>query len=275
MVSSECAKMFAVLLDEEASVEVRDAALYCLITNTLRSRLKHRFSSYECYVPFTFDDALQEFFLYLRGDKTEVYSVFKKLKDHSAADSWLVSTFRNFISRKARHSVPQGPTIEHHISDITLDPIQEIQKSAMLPMMIAYCYQELPLVQRFVLLRMILSVLDRDRALPQKDVAMVLGISHVYYRVLGNRVKSFTMRVNEKLLSGEDLSLDSTALAMQKAMENRTIGWYELIAEYYSQTIEQFAQSEAIKALRCSYCKDSSAKILHDVLNPYYKSSLN
>lgn len=273
MVRAECTEKLAVLLDENAGIEVRDCALYWLIACALRPGMERRFRPYEGRVPFTFEDSLQEYFLYLRGDGPEYYSVLRKLKDRSSADSWLLSTFRNFLSRQSRDSAQSGPTTRRDISNIASESDQETQRITMLSTIISYCYQELPLVQRFVLLRMILSALDKDRALPQKDVAMVLGISHVYYRVLGNRVKSFMMQAKERLLQGEDLHLDSSGLSFQKAMERNAGGWYDLIAEYYSKTIDLFAQSAAINALRCSYRTSPSASILHDTEKPYLTSS--
>ena len=83
-------------------------------------------------------------------------------------------------------------------------PSDKLQK--VLSAMIAYCYQELPLVQRFVFMRMILTYLDRNRALPQKDMALVLGLSHIYYRVLCNRVKSFAVKTNSLSLLPKSLT---------------------------------------------------------------------
>ena len=264
---AECADKIAVVLNETASIEVRDEALYWVLVNALKDRLEKVFCPYEQAVPFAFDDALQDFFLYLRGTGTKAYSMLDSLRDSASADAWLISAFRNFISHQVRDaaqlditSVPYGP-------DICYNPNQEMSQITMLSTMIAYCYQELPLVQRFVFLRMVLTILDRNRALPQKDVATVLGMSHVYYRVLGNRVKSFMIQVKERLLHGEDLVLAESGLSMQEALESDFTGWYHTIAEYYSMTIAQFAQSESINALRSGYCDDSTGTLLHDT--PY------
>ena len=130
--------------------------------------------------------------------------------------------------------------------------------------MIAYCYQELPLVQRFVFMRMILTYLDRDRALPQKDVALVLGLSHIYYRVLCNRVKAFAMQVKGRILAGERLRLNMNALEMRNRLDADFSGWYDLLSFYYAETIAKFTQAEEINALRYSYATESSDMMLHD-----------
>ena len=130
--------------------------------------------------------------------------------------------------------------------------------------MIAYCYQELPLVQRFVFMRMILTYLDRDRALPQKDVALVLGLSHVYYRVLCNRVKVFALQVKGRILAGECLPLNMNALEMRNRLDADFSGWYDLLSFYYAETIAQFTQAEEINTLRYSYATDSDM-VLHDI----------
>ena len=87
MVDVDSAQLVAVILDEEMDIGARDNALYRVLTESLRPRLLRRFRAYEKRAPFAFEDALQEFFLYLRGDANNAYSVFRELKDASAADA--------------------------------------------------------------------------------------------------------------------------------------------------------------------------------------------
>ena len=259
----ESAQFIAVILDEEMDIESRDNALYRVLTESLRPRLLRRFRPYEKRAPFAFEDALQEFFLYLRGDGNDAYSIFRTLKDASAADAWLITAFRNFVSKKSRYGVH---AVVLDISDLSDCPPREqdnLQK--VLSTMIAFCYQELPLVQRFVFMRMILTYLDRDRALPQKDVALVLGLSHIYYRVLCNRVKSFALQVKGRILGGERLPLNRNASEMRERLDEDFSGWYDLLSSYYAETIAQFTQAEEINTLRYSYITDSPDMLLHDV----------
>ena len=258
----ESAQFVAVILDEEMDIEARDNALYRVLTESLKPRLQRRFRAYEKRAPFVFEDALQEFFLYLRGDGNNAYSIFRELKDASAADAWLITTFRNFVSKKSRYGVPAAAVDVSDLSDCPDCPQDKLQK--VLSTMIAYCYQELPLVQRFVFMRMILTYLDRDRALPQKDVALVLGLSHVYYRVLCNRVKAFALQVKGRILAGERLPLNLNALEMKNTLDADFSGWYDLLSSYYAETINQFTQAEEINTLRYSYATDSDM-VLHDI----------
>ena len=263
MENVESAKLIALVLDGEVDIEARDNALYGVLTGSLRPRLLRRFRAYEKRAPFAFEDALQEFFLYLRGDANNAYSIFRELKDASAADAWLITTFRNFVSKKSRYGVRAVAMDIPDLSDCSSRSQDEQQK--VLSAMIAYCYQELPLVQRFVFMRLILTYLDRDRALPQKDVALVLGLSHIYYRVLCNRVKAFAMQVKGRILAGERLPLNMNALEMRDKLDADFGGWYDLLSSYYAETIAQFTQAEEINTLRYSYCTDSPGMLLHDV----------
>lgn len=271
MVDVEFAEIFALVLNEEIDIESRDNALYRVLTESLRARLLRRFRSYEKVAPFAFEDALQEFFLYLRGDANNAYSVFRELKDASAADAWLLTTFRNFVSKKSRYGVYAVVGDIHDLSDCPDCPQDKLQNNPqdklqkVLSTMIAYCYQELPLVQRFVFMRMILTYLDRNRALPQKDVALVLGLSHIYYRVLCNRVKAFALQVKGRILAGERLLLNMNSLEMKDRLDADFSGWYDLLSSYYAETITQFTQAEQINTLRYSYCTDSPGMLLHDV----------
>ena len=167
------------------------------------------------------------------------------------------------MSKKSRYGVQAVALDMSGLSDCPTREQDNLQK--VLSAMIAYCYQELPLVQRFVFMRMILTYLDRDRALPQKDVALVLGLSHVYYRVLCNRVKVFALQVKERLLGGERLPLRMNALEMRDRLDADFGGWYNLLSSYYAETIAQFTQAEEITALRYSYATDSPDMLLHDV----------
>ena len=263
MVDVDSAQLVAVILDEEVDIEARDSALYRILTESLRPRLLRRFRAYEKRSPFAFEDALQEFFLYLRGDANNAYSVFRELRDASVADAWLVTAFRNFVSKKSRYGVHAVAMDIPDLSDCPDYPQDKLQK--VLSTMIAYCYQELPLVQRFVFMRLILTYLDRDRALPQKDVAMVLGLSHIYYRVLCNRVKGFALQVKGRILAGERLLLNMNALEMRNRLDADFGGWYDLLSFYYAETIAQFTQAEEINTLRYSYATESSDMMLHDV----------
>lgn len=258
----EFAENIALVLDEEADIEYRDNALYRVLTESLRMRFERRFRPYEKMAPFAFEDALQEFFLYLRGDENNAYSIFKGLKDTSAAEVWLLATFRNFVSKKTRNGVRAVDVDVSNLSDRPNCQQDELEKT--LSIMIAYCYQELPLVQRFVFMRMILTYLDRDRALPQKDVALVLGLSHIYYRVLCNRVKSYAMQVKGRILDGEKLPLNTEALEMRNWLDADFSGWYSLLSLYYAETIDQFMQAEEINSLRHRYSTGSKDMILHD-----------
>lgn len=261
MVNAESAKIIALILDQEVDIDSRDNALYKVLTETLRLRLQRRFRPYEKNAPFAFEDALQDFFLYLRGDDGNAFAIFRELKDASSADAWLIATFRNFVSKKSRYGVHAVAMDISNLSECHNGQQNEQQK--VLSTMIAYCYQELPLVQRFVFMRMILTYLERDRALPQKDVALVLGLSHIYYRVLCNRTKSFAMRVKGRILAGEKLLLNTKALEMRNRLDADFSGWYDLLLCFYDETINQFIQAEEINSLRYRY-SSARGRMLHD-----------
>lgn len=261
MAGFDCSEKLALVMDESVDTGVRDEALYWLITNALRLRLKRRFRPYERRVPFTFDDALQEYFLYLRGDPRAPYSMLRGVTDPSAAGSWMLSTFRNFVSKKARYGVPIAG---RDVSNIPETPDDNALKMASLSVIIAYCYQELPKVQRFVFLRMMLTFLDRSRALPQRDIATVLGMSHVYYRVLNNRVSSVVAAVKRRLANDESLPLGPDAAELRHRLSADSGGWYDVLAAYYDLAVASFAQAGEINALRYQFYEDSPGLILHD-----------
>ena len=96
--------MAAQVLDESADIAGRDEALYLVLSDILRKRLERRFRPYARRVSFTFEDALQDFFLYIRGDARAPYAVFQNIKDDSAFDAWILSSFRNYVSTSLDHN---------------------------------------------------------------------------------------------------------------------------------------------------------------------------
>lgn len=264
MVSGECAQKMAVVLDGKAEVASRDESLYYVLCNDLRPGLEHEFEPYADRALFTFEDALQDYFLYLRGDGPELFPYFGGLRDCKCIDSWLLSTFRNFINKKVRNTVKVATGDVSCLADDG-DGADIIEKRVgAVAVIIAYFCQELPRVQRFVFLRMVLSILDKDRALPQVDVARVLGMSHVYYRVLSSRVHSRVISARNQLMRGEMLPLNKKGRQMRDALKKDFHGWYELICEYYESTISEFEQADRINQLRYHYSPDREDHVLHD-----------
>lgn len=267
----EIAEEIALVMDKSADIQSRDRAMYRVLDGALRLGLSRRFRPNERQVPFTFEDAVQEYFLYLRGDERDAYPALRELRNLETAGAWLLATFRNFVSKKTRNGLQ---IVAADVPDRTADEAGEakygMDRVMVLATMVAYCYQELPPVQRFVFLRMILTFLDRNRALPQRDVAMVLGVSHIYYRVLCNRVRGFAMQVKGRILGGEVLVLNDCARDMRDKLETEFAGWYELLSRYYDMTVRQLVQAEEINSLRYCYGSEAQGQVLHDVADIVY-----
>lgn len=264
MEREEYTGMVARVLDESADIARRDEALYLILNYILKSKLRRRFRPYAQQVSFTLDDVLQDYFLYLRGDIKAPYAVFQTINDISAFDAWILATFRNYVSKKACRGLRSVNRSTSNIMDMSDDTAQE--RLNILSTMIAYCYQEFPPVQRFVFLRMVLTYLHKERALPQKDVSEVLGISHVYYRVLNNRVRDVALAVKDRLIDGEQLYLDQSGLDLQNELSSGFQDWYDVLSAYYARAIDSLSQAQEINALRCQYRVDSSSMPLHDVV---------
>lgn len=264
MEREEYTGMVAQVLDESADIARRDEALYLILNDILRPKLRRRFRPYAQQVSFTLDDVLQDYFLYLRGDIKAPYAVFQTINDVSAFDAWILATFRNYVSKKACRGLRSVNRSTSNIMDMSDDPAQE--RLNILSTMIAYCYQEFPPVQRFVFLRMVLTYLHKERALPQKDVSEVLGISHAYYMVLNNRVRDVALAVKDRLINGELLHLDQSGLDLQNELSSGFQDWYDVLSGYYARVIDGLSQAQEINALRYQYCVDSPSMPLHDVV---------
>lgn len=72
------------------------------------------------------------------------------------------------------------------------------------------------------------------------------------------------MKVKARILCGEQLLLNTKALEMKSRLDADFSGWYDLLSNYYEETIDQFKQAEKINSLRYRYSTESMEMVLHD-----------
>lgn len=253
-------------LDGRNDIAVRDEILYHVLTDRLSRGLRRRYDACSRRIDAAFEDVIQDFFLYLRGPWPDCYLIFDSLKDRTAAVSFLLKTFRNFLCRRAVSSeginrrparidnLPEEPGLGHERFE---------NRIVILSTMIAYCHQTFPPIQCFIFLRTLLTMLDRDRALPDNEMAAGLGLTPVYYRVLNHRVKAAALKVRDMLLRGETICLDPVHESMREELEGDFCSWYRKLSAYYDSTLASLVQAGSIYAIRDHYRTDDG-RTLHD-----------
>ena len=204
------------------------------------------------------------------------YQALRSIRNPDSLEPWLVITFRNYLSlRAAREArlVPQplDPLERQPPADNDNPlpaPLLDEQKLALASHLIAYAHQTLAPRDAFILLRSLLSLLDRQRALPTDLMANALGISPVAYRVANHRVQRHLAHLRTLLLRGSNLPLDPPHRLMAQRINDDFIHLYPTLLAFYSQTLDSLSTAQAIRLLRQQHT-DPSGNQLHEPDTPY------
>ena len=103
-----------------------DVAMYYLLHNRLNHRLHERYNDYQQQLYDNFEDIIEDFFLYLREHGRYPYQSLRRIKNRDAFETWLLNTFRNYLSNRAvashliayAHQVFSIETLKQH-SEVT------------------------------------------------------------------------------------------------------------------------------------------------------------
>lgn len=243
-----------------------DEAMYFLLHQRLVGSLRDRYHSFHRQLHDGFDDVVEDFFLYLRGEGSAVlYPSLRTIKNHDAFETWILNTFRNYLGvraakegRLAYTALTADPAADNERSQPT-----DEQKLSLASHIIAYAHQSLSPRDRFLLLRILLSLLNRQQALPNEKMAEALGMSNVAYRVSIHRVKHRLATIRTCLLHGEDLPLDGIHCQMSTQINNDFSHLYPTLFAYYIQSINALQMSQSVNQLRQDYL-DATGQSLHE-----------
>ncbi len=258
--------------------ERADEAMYHLLHHRLHLPLKKRYEAFQDRLADDFEDVLDDFFLYLRdgnGRTNHVtYPSLHRIRNKETFIQWLLHTFRNYLSmRTAKEGpfvgtgpVPDSLPEETAVSSILTDE----HKLSLAARLIAYAHQELSPRDSFLLLRSLLTMLDKGLTLPHEEVAKALGMSPVAYRVTVHRTKSRLAQYRTRLLKGNSLKLDTMHQLMAQRLHDDFLHLYPTLLQYYDQTIDALAPdlSAAVSRLRQSHLA-STDRLLHEPATPY------
>ena len=242
-----------------------DEAMYYLLHQRLYRQLRERYDTYRLQLYDTFDDILEDFFLYLREGKTGTsrlpYQPLQRIKKKESFETWLLNTFRNYLNARAKaedrisltsyndngfNGLDGLSTFDHESHECLTDE----QKLAIASQLIAYAHQVFYPRGRFIFLRSLLTMLNRQKALPTEEVAIALGMTHISYRVILHRMKHNLAHFRNRLLQGEQLRLDDWHQQMAHHLNHDFTHLYPTLLTYYTETISTLKCAEAIRQLR-------------------------
>ena len=232
-----------------------DEAMYYLLHQRLNWQLRERYDTY-CHQLFeSFDDILEDFFLYLRegekGTSRLPYQPLQRIKKKESFETWILNTFRNYLNARAKAEDRISFTsYNDHESNESDECLTDEQKLAIASQLIAYAHQVFYPRGRFIFLRSLLTMLNKQKALPTEEVAIALGMTHISYRVILHRMKRNLAHFRNRLLQGEHLRLDDQHLQMASHLNDDFTHLYPTLLTYYTETISTLKCAEAIRQLR-------------------------
>lgn len=261
-----------------------DKAMYYLLRHRLYLPLKRRYEIFRHLLPDDFDDVLDDFFLYLRDGSTEhsepaggkrvPYPSLRRIRNREAAGQWLLHTFRNYLILRTDR---EGPLTRSRISADSVSAISSApsiltdeEKLSFASDLLAYALQEMSPRDGFILLRTLLTMLDKRQSLPNEGMAEALGMTDVSYRVAVHRVRDRLTRYRTRLLQGEPLHLDGPHHRMSQRINEGFLHLYPTLLSFYDQCVGALSPdlADAVSRLRQSHF-DSTGSLLHESAAPY------
>ena len=234
-----------------------DEAMYFLLHDRLSHQLRSRYEAYSHNLYDDYEDVIDDFFLYLRERGRSPYQPLQRIKKKESFESWLLNTFRNYLSNRAE-AEGQAAYTQDKVNTLTIESsdLTDERKLAIVSQLIAYAHQVFYPRGRFIFLRSMLTMLNKQRAVPNKEMAEALDMSYLAYRVTLHHMRQNVKRFRERLLKGESLHLDIEHQLMANNINRDFIHLYPTLFHIYLESIDSLKTSSAVKHLRQQYLEE-------------------
>lgn len=248
-----------------------DEAMYYLLHQRLERQLKAQFEVYHSQLIDDYEDVIEDFFLYLREGKSgwsrTPYPSLQRIRKKESFEKWMLNTFRNYLTVRAaaeKQMACMNLRDEHIVAaDTTTSLLTDERKLAIASHLIAYAHQTLCPRDRFIFLRTLLTLLNKQQALPTDEMAESLGMTSMSYRVVVHRLKHNLACIRIRLLQDEELPFDIGHRKMAQQINDNFTHLYPILFAYYCQSIEALPRASAVKRLRQDYL-NTSEQSLHE-----------
>ena len=252
-----------------------DEAVFYLLHHRLDRQLREIYEIYHRQLFDSFEDIIDDFFLYLREGKDGTnrlpYQSLQNIKNSNALETWLLNTFRNYLGNRTKDEerISYADVSVENLSDDLSNSLTEEQKLNIVAHLIAYALQVYYPRGRFILLRMLLTMLNKHKALPNQEIAKCLGMTDISYRVSVHRIKCNLTKFRHRLLKGENLRLDDDHKLVAQRICDDFSHLYPTLLAYYTQTIDTLKCADAIKLLRQEHY-ESTGLMAHEPTSDDY-----
>jgi len=170
-----------------------------------------------------------------------------------------LNTFRNYLSNRAETEgrvISSQENCEAHSFISEEGGISDEEKIRIVSQLIAYAHQVFYPRSRFIFLRSMLTILNKQRAVPNKEMAEALDMSDLAYRVAVYRMKQNVWHFRERLLKSETLRLDNDHQQMSNSINRDFTHLYPTLSRFYIQCIDSLKTSAAVNNLRQQYLEE-------------------
>ena len=241
--------------------EQADEAMYYLLSQRLYPQLRKRFEVFHNQLLDGFDDVLVDFFFYLRDGNHNYdalpYPSIRRIRNRETFGGWLLKTFRNYLSVRASK---EGQLMYSELDfngiatdDVPTSILTDEQKLSLASQIIAYAHQVMAPRDSFIFLRSLLTLLNKQQALPNDAVAKALGMTDIAYRVTVHRIKGRLLQYRSHLLQDKTLPLDDLHREMFIHIYDDFTHLYPTLFHYYEQVIDTLDSAAAIRKFREEY----------------------
>ena len=261
--------------------EQADKAMYDLLHHRLHHQLKERFKVYQHQLYDDFDDVIEDFFLYLRegydGNNQYTYQSLRCIEKKESFEFWMLNTFRNYLSVRAakekRIIFAELSTEDIADGEVAFSMLTDEQMLSLTSQLIAYAHQEFIPRDCFIFLRTLLTMLNKQKALPNEVMSKALGMTDISYRVTVYRMKCRLADYRSRLLQDGSLHLDDKHQQMAQHINDDFMQLYPTLLGYYNQAIDKLDCAEAVKQLRRNH-HHTTGSIMHEP-ESFYSATLS
>ena len=236
-----------------------DEAMYYLLHDRLKFPLHERYEAYRNNFYDDYEDVIDDFFLYLRESGRYPFQSLQRIKKKESFETWLLNTFRNYLNNRVEtegRAISSQRNCEAHSLIAGEGSVGDEEKIRVVSQLIAYAHQVFYPRGRFIFLRSLLTMLNKQRAVPNKEMAEALDMSDLAYRVAVYRMKQNVKRFRERLIKGETLRLDDDHQDMADSINRDFIHLYPTLFRFYMECIDTLKTSSAVKHLRQQYLEE-------------------
>lgn len=249
--------------------EQADEAMYYLLRQRLNPQLGKRFEVFHNRLSDGFDDVLIDFFFYLRdgnhNNDASPYPSIRRIRNRETFGGWILNTFRNYLSVRASK---EGQLIYSDLDfngiagdDDPTSILTDEQKLSLASQIIAYAHQVMAPRDSFIFLRSLLTLLNKQQALPNDAVAKALGMTDIAYRVTVHRIKGSLTKYRTRLLQGERLPLNEEHREMARCINDDFTHLYPTLYHYYEHVIDTLDSAAAIRKFREEYLAATGTEV--------------